>query len=184
MTDNQIIQLYLERSENAVEQTKTKYGNYCYSVAMNILDNNEDSEECVNDTYLKAWNCIPPQKPARFSAFLGKITRCLALDMYRRKKAEKRGGRINEVSEELSECLISADDVESHIDEVVLTGIINDFLSQLSAEQRKVFVRRYWYFCSINEIAAENGISKSKVKMMLLRIRNELKAKLEKEFFI
>ena len=92
--------------------------------------------------------------------------------------------RINEVSEELSECLISADDVESHIDEVVLTGIINDFLSQLSAEQRKVFVRRYWYFCSINEIAAENGISKSKVKMMLLRIRNELKAKLEKEFFI
>ena len=98
MTDEQIVQLFLERSESAVVQTKTKYGKYCFSVAMNILNNREDSEECVNDTYLQTWNCIPPHHPTRLSAFIGKITRRLALDMYRRKNTEKRGGRVKEVS--------------------------------------------------------------------------------------
>jgi RNA polymerase sigma-70 factor (ECF subfamily) len=112
MTDDQIVQLFLERSESAVVQTKTKYGKYCFSVAMNILNNNEDSEECVNDTYLKAWNCIPPHKPSILSVFLGKITRRLALDMYRRKNSEKRGGRVIEVSEELADCIVFSNDIK------------------------------------------------------------------------
>ena len=183
MTDDQIVQLFLERSESAVVQTKTKYGKYCFSVAMNILNNNEDSEECVNDTYLKAWNCIPPHKPSILSAFLGKITRRLALDMYRRKNSEKRGGRVIEVSEELADCIVFSNDIEKHIDEIVLTEIINEFLKQISEEQRRIFIRRYWHFCSIKEIATENSMSQSKVKMSLLRSRNQLKTILEKEYF-
>ena len=182
MEDNQIIRLYCERSEEAIRQTAAKYGNYCHTIAYNILHNLEDSEECVNDTYWKAWGIIPPRRPKRLAAFLGKITRNLSLDRYRRYTAEKRGsGEVDVALEELGECLSSEESMEAHADEMVLTEILNRFLESLSAEQRKIFMRRYWYVSSVKEIAEDYGITESKVKMSLLRSRNQLKAALEKE---
>ena len=182
MEDNQIIHLYFERSEEAICQTAAKYGNYCHTIAYNILQNIEDSEECVNDTYWKAWGIIPPRRPKRLAAFLGKITRNLALDRYRRYTAEKRGGGEMAVAlEELGDCVSSGENLEAHADEMVLTDILNRFLASLSAEQRMIFMRRYWYVSSVKEIADDYGITESKVKMSLLRCRNQLKAVLEKE---
>ena len=182
MEDNQIIQLYFDRSEEAISQTAVKYGKYCHTIAYNILQNIEDSEECVNDTYWKAWGIIPPRRPKRLAAFLGKITRNLALDRYRSYTAEKRGGGEMAVAlEELGDCVFSGENLEAHADEMVLTDILNRFLASLSAEQRKIFMRRYWYVCSVKEIADDYGITESKVKMSLLRCRNQLKAVLEKE---
>lgn len=182
MEDNQIIHLYFERSEEAIRQTAAKYGNYCHTIAYNILQNIEDSEECVNDTYWKAWGIIPPRRPKRLAAFLGKITRNLALDRYRCYTAEKRGGGEMAVAlEELGECISSEESMEAHADEMVLTDILNRFLASLSTEQRKIFMRRYWYLSSVKEIADDYGITESKVKMSLLRCRNQLKAVLEKE---
>ena len=182
MEDNQIIRLYCERSEEAIRQTAAKYGNYCHTIAYHILHNLEDSEECVNDTYWKAWGIIPPCRPKRLAAFLGKITRNLSLDRYRRYTAEKRGsGEMAVALEELGECVSSMENLDAHADEMVLTEILNRFLASLSEEQRKIFMRRYWYVCSVKEIAADYGITESKVKMSLLRSRNQLKAALEKE---
>ena len=162
MEDRQIVDLYWARSEKALSETKNKYGRYCYSIAYNILHNNEDSEECVSETYLHAWNSMPEQRPDRLAAFLGRITRNLALD-------------------ELQECISAADSTERIADDSELTDLINGFLASMSAEKRKIFMKRYWYFCSVRQIAAELSISESKVKMSLLRSRNELKQLLEKE---
>ena len=182
MEDNQIIRLYCERSEEAIRQTAAKYGNYCHTIAYNILHNLEDSEECVNDTYWKAWGIIPPRRPKRLAAFLGKITRNLSLDRYRCYTAEKRGnGEMAVTLEELGECVSSMENLDAHADEMVLTEILNRFLESLSAEQRRIFMRRYWYVSSVKEIAEDYGITESKVKMSLLRSRNQLKAALEKE---
>jgi RNA polymerase sigma-70 factor (ECF subfamily) len=182
MEDNQIIRLYFARSEEAIRQTAAKYGNYCHTIAYHILHNLEDSEECVNDTYWKAWGIIPPRRPKRLAAFLGKITRNLSLDRYRRYTAEKRGsGEMAVALEELGECVSSMENLDAHADEMVLTEILNRFLESLSAEQRRIFMRRYWYVSSVKEIAEDYGITESKVKMSLLRSRNQLKAALEKE---
>ena len=182
MEDNQIIRLYCERSEEAIRQTAAKYGNYCHTIAYNILHNLEDSEECVNDTYWKAWGIIPPRRPKRLAAFLGKITRNLSLDRYRCYTAEKRGnGEMAVALEELGECVSSMENLDAHADEMVLTEILNRFLESLSAEQRRIFMRRYWYVSSVKEIAEDFGITESKVKMSLFRSRNELKSMLETE---
>lgn len=182
MDDKQIVALYWERSETAISETAQKYGKYCRYIALNILHNDEDSEECVNDTYLRAWNNIPPHRPAVLKTYLGKITRNLSLDRYEKLNAEKRNsGQMSLVFEELQECLPSLESTESMIEEITLTDILNRFLSSLSSEQRKVFMRRYWYLSPIKEIAAEYGMSESKVKMSLLRSRNKLKKMLEKE---
>ena len=182
MDDKQIVELYWARSENAITKTAEKYGKYCHYIAFHILHNEEDSEECVNDTYLKAWDAIPPQRPSKLSTFLGKITRNLSLDRYRQFTAEKRGcGQATLVLEELEECVPAADNVEQVVDDMVLTDILNNFLGSQPAETRKIFMRRYWYLCSIKEIAADFRMSESKVKMTLLRSRNELKTLLEKE---
>lgn len=182
MEDNQIIQLYFDRSEEAISQTAVKYGKYCHTIAYNILHNFEDSEECVNDTYWKAWSIIPPRKPKRLAAFLGKITRNLSLDVYRHYTAEKRGGgEMSLALEELGDCVSSLESLDDHADEMVLVDTLNRFLASLSAEHRKIFMRRYWYISSVKEIADDYGITESKVKMSLLRSRNQLKAVLEKE---
>lgn len=182
MDDKQIVDLYFERSETAISETARKYGKYCRYIAFNILHNNEDSEECVNDTYLRAWNSIPPHRPTALKTFLGKITRNLSLDKYDRLNAKKRnGGQMSLIFDEIQECLPASDNTENIIDEMALTDILNRFLSSLSLEQRKIFMRRYWYISPVKEIAAEYGISESKVKMSLLRSRNELKKMLEKE---
>lgn len=182
MNDKQIVDLYWERSESALSETANKYGRYCHYIAFNILHNNEDSVECVNDTYLRAWNSMPPHRPNMLSTFLGKITRNLSLNRYEQYTAEKRGfGQTALVLDELENCIPATADVEQIIDETALVEALNRFLASLPKETQKVFMRRYWYLSPIKEIADEYGISESKVKMMLLRSRNNLKMLLEKE---
>ncbi len=184
MTDQEIVDLYFARSESAIDESAKKYGSYCNYIAMNILYNKEDSEECVNDTWLHTWNAIPPARPSILRTFLGKITRNLALNIYEKQTAQKRGnGETSAVLDELSECIADTkgdrpDDIPERL---ALTECINLFLEQQNAESRKIFVRRYWYMASINEIAAEYGFTESKVKMTLSRMRAALLKELEKE---
>lgn len=182
MDDRQIIALYNERSEAALTETANKYGRYCHAIAYNILFDAEDSEECVNDTWLRVWETIPPQCPDNLSAFLGKITRNLAINRYKHNRREKRGGgQMPLVLEELGECIPGADSTEETAGEALLVEVLNRFLAELSLEKRKIFMRRYWYMSSVKEIAEDFGMSESKVKMTLLRLRSRLKTFLEKE---
>lgn len=182
MDDEQIVDLYWARSEIAISETANKYGRYCHSIAYNILHNNEDSEECVNDTYMRAWGAVPPQRPNRLSAFLGKITRNLSLNRYEKYTAQKHGeGQVPMALDELQECIPVSDNVEQVIEDAELVELFNHFLATLPQEVRKIFMRRYWYLSSIKEIAEDYGFNESKVKMILLRARNELKQILEKE---
>lgn len=182
MNDEQIIDLYFARSEQAIHETKQKYENYCHSIAYHILGNYEDSEECVNDTFLQAWNSIPPQKPSILSSFLGRITRNLAINKYKYNTAQKRGaGHIEVLLEELADCLPAIDHTESSADDRFAIACLNQFLSKQKVRTRKIFMRRYWYMDSIKEIAAAFAISESNVKMILLRTRNSLKSYMEKE---
>ena len=182
MDDRQIIELYNERSETAISETADKYGKYCFYIAYHILYNEQDSEECVNDTYLRAWGAIPPHYPNNLSAFLGKITRNLALNRYRYYMREKR--RMEQTSlvlDELQECVPAFDNTEQAVEEKLLVEVLNRFLYGLPVEKRMMFLRRYWYMSSIREIAEDYEISEGKVKMTLFRIRNKLKQTLEKE---
>ena len=182
MDDRLIVNLYNERSEAAITETAEKYGNYCHAVAYNILYNEEDTEECVNDTYLKAWNVIPPQKPEKLSAFLGKITRNLAITKYRYNNSKKRGsGHISLALEELAECIPATNSTEQAVSDKLFVETLNVFLEELPIEKRKIFMQRYWYLRPVAEIAKDFAISESKVKMLLLRTRNKLKLFLEKE---
>lgn len=182
MEDERIVELYWARSEKAISETADKYGRYCYSIAYNILHSREDSEECVNDTYLKAWNAMPEERPRRLAAFLGRITRNLSLNRLEKYEAKKRGaGQVPLALEELQECVPSADNTEQIVDDMALADLLNRFLASSGAEKRKIFMRRYWYLSSVAEIAKAYGISESKVKMSLLRSREELKRYLEKE---
>ncbi len=182
MEEQQIIDLYFARSEQAIAETDRKYGKYCRQVAYNILYSHPDSEECVNDTYLKTWNAIPPKRPNLLKVFLGKITRNLALDRWDWNHATKRGGGELAVSlEELGECVPSPTGTEEIIENKELIRVLNTFLGKLPAESRKVFLRRYWNLSPIKEIAAYYGLSESKVKMLLMRTRNALKDYLEQE---
>ncbi|WP_036610222.1 RNA polymerase sigma factor [Oribacterium sp. P6A1] len=184
MTDQEIIELYFARSESAIDESARKYGSYCSYIAMNILYNKEDSEECVNDTWLNTWNAIPPARPSILRTFLGKITRNLALNLYEKQNAQKRGnGETSAVLDELSECIADTktDRPDDIPDKITLTECINRFLENQSADSRKIFVRRYWYMSPVSEIAAEYGFSESKVKMTLSRMRAALLQELEKE---
>ena len=182
MEDEQIIALYWNRLETAIEETSRKYGHYCHSIAYNILKNKEDCEECISDTYLKVWNAIPDARPKYFRAFLGKITRNVALHKWEKSHAKKRGeGAVNVVLEELQECISSKKSSEDMTEQMVLTEVINHFLEELSVENRKLFVARYWYFVSIKEIAIHYKMSESKVKVQLFRLRKKLTKYLEKE---
>lgn len=180
MEDQKIIELFWQRSELAVEQTAEKYGNYCHQIAWRVLYSQEDSEECVNDTWLRAWDAIPPQKPGKLSAFLGRITRNLALNRRERMQTEKRGGgQVHLALQELGECLL--DRSGDPCDRILLTQLLNRFLSGLKPRSRNIFLRRYWFFCSVKEIAEFYSVSESRVKMTLLRTREQLKALLQKE---
>lgn len=185
MEDKQIIELYWNRLENAIEETSRKYSRYCYYIANNILRNAEDCEECVNDSYLKVWNAIPPHKPQSLRAFLGKITRNQALHMWEKKHAKKRNeDRILLVLDELVECIPGVDSTEQITEHMVIVDALNRFLGELTPEQRNIFMARYWYFASIKEIASKYEVSESKVKMTLSRLRQKLKEILEKEEII
>ncbi len=182
MDDNQIIELYWKRDQSAICETQHKYGKLCRYVAYNILHNNEDVKECENDTYNKAWEMIPPQRPSILSAFLSKIARNLAIDKYRSKTAKKRGnGQYDIVIDELYECIPVLDNMEHIIEDIVIKDSLNQFLEKLPVKTRKIFMRRYWYMSSIKEIATDFSMSESNIKMTLLRTRKELKTFLEKE---
>ena len=182
MTDNEIIELYWQRDESAIEKTESKYGQYCYSVAYNILHNSEDALECVNDTYMGAWNSIPPHRPEVLSAFLGRITRNIAIKKLRGRNAKKRGGGEKTlVFDELEELVPSGKAIDDELEAKELAKIIDGFLRTLTDEERRIFICRYWYFDSVEEISKRFGFSQSKVKMKLMRTRKKLLDRLEKE---
>lgn len=185
MEDLQIVELYWNRDEDAIAQSQQKYGNYCYSIAYNILHNNEDAQESLNDTWLAAWDAIPPHHPQILSTFLGKITRRLSLNKWRSMTAEKRGGGNFPLSlDELEECIPDHCSIDEQLEAQYLSEAIDAFLSRAKEEERKVFVCRYWYFDSVENIAKHFGYSESKVKMMLKRTRDRLKDYLIKEGLI
>lgn len=182
MKDDQIVNLYWQRSEAAISETDNKYGNYCHTIAYNILQNAEDSEECVNDTWLNAWNSMPDKRPARLSPFLGKITRNLAITKGLAKTREKRGGKaVTLALEELDECLASGYDLDSEIEQRELERAINTFVKALPQIEQELFVLRYWYFETEVAIATRKGFSKSKVNVVLKRVRNKLQRYLLQE---
>lgn len=180
MDDANIIALYFQRSETALGETEKKYGLYCHKIADNILNSREDSEECLNDTWLKAWKSIPPSRPLNLKTFLGAITRNIALSIWRRRNSEKRTpDRLRVCLDELTECLPSAQ--ESICDDFAVKDAIERFLRELSLESREMFIKRYWYGMSVEEIARELSKSKGSVKMSLMRTREKLRLFLEKE---
>lgn len=182
MKDNEIIDLYWKREESAITASSEKYGKYCHFISYNILHNSEDADECVNDTWLGAWKSMPPHRPQRLSTFLGKITRNLSLDRYKKYTAEKRGmGQADLVLSELEDCIPDKSSVEQSIDEMILVKAINDFLYAQPEQKRSIFIRRYWYICPIKDIAKVYNMSESKVASMLFRMRKDLKVYLEKE---
>lgn len=178
MDDNLIIDLYWNRDQRAIAETDTKYGKYCHAIAYNVLYSPQDAEECVNDTWLRAWEAMPPQRPGKLSAFLGRITRNLALDRYDYLHASKRSGSFDLLLSELSDCIPSRQDDFARLE---LTQILNAFLRGLPEQQRNMFLRRYWHCDSIEALAKRYGMSQSAVKSNLFRTRNKLKACLEKE---
>lgn len=185
MDDKQIVDLYFVRKEQAIRETAKKYGKYCFAIARNILQNSSDAEETVNDTYMGAWNSIPPHRPAMLSTYLGKITRRLALKRWTANRSQKRGGsEIALALEELAGCIPSDFDVESRINEDELTQILNDFVRNLPNPESHVFLCRYWYLDSIEAIARRFDFSQSKVKSMLSRTRKKLYAHLQKEGYL
>ena len=182
MDDHAIIELYWERSEDAISKTAAKYGGYCYTIAYNILSNNEDAEESVNDTWLAAWNTMPPRRPKLLAAFLGKMTRYISLDRWKNRTARKRGGgEVPLVLEELEECISGEDSVEKEYLQKEFAESLNQFVENLPDVERKVFLCRYWYMDSIETIAEHFGFSESKVASMLHRTRGKLRKMLEQE---
>ena len=184
MKDEAIIELFWARSEAAIDETDRAYGRFCQSIAYSILRVHEDAEETVNDTWLKAWDAIPPERPHHLKGFLGRITRQLSINRLERETAQKRGaGQYALALEELAECIPDQSRSEDLAELTALRDALNRFLRSLPTELRSVFLRRYWYAQSIAEIAAGCGMSESKVKSMLLRTRNKLRKMLTEEGF-
>lgn len=182
LADEKIVELYLSRSESAVAETKTKYGGRLRSVSFNIVHDSGVSEECENDTYLKAWTAIPPSEPRSYLfAFLARIIRNLSLNRLRSANAQKRQADYAEITEELSACAAAIDDTEQSVDEIFLGELLSGFIRSLSDENRLLFMRRYWYLDSVNAAAKRIGISESSAKVRLFRLREQLKTHLEKE---
>ncbi len=180
MDDLSIIELYFERDENAIKETDIKYKKLCLGIARNILNNEADSEECVNDTYLSLWNSIPPARPDNFSAFICRITRNLSLKRLGYNRAQKRNPSVTVSFEEL-ESVLPDSLIEPDISDEKLGKVISDFLRNQKEEARNVFIRKYWYFDTVADIAARYSFSESKVKVLLHRTRNKLREHLKKE---
>lgn len=174
--DSRIIELYFERNESAVAETDKKYGAYCMTVSKNILGNEEDAKECLNDTYLAAWNSIPPKIPEKLSLFLGKITRNLSLNRYRKNETKKRGGGTADiVFDEIGEIISGSENPEEKFERKEIIGAVNEFLRTLPEEKRSIFICRYWYFDSIEDIAARFGKKESGIYSSLERTRKNLR---------
>lgn len=183
MEDKQIVELYWARSETAISETEKKYGRYCHYIAYQILHNDEDAKEVVNDTYLKTWNTIPPERPDPLKPYVGTISRQLALDVYKKQNAQKRGGQVSLVLDELSECIPDNDSGADIGESVALSDALNRFMWNLPQRTRNIFVRRYFYMSSVAEIAKDFSMKESNVTMHLLRTRKKLEQFLQKEGF-
>lgn len=182
MDDSDIVELFFDRSEQAISETGKKYGRYCYSIAYNILHNREDAEECVNDTWLRTWNSILPKRPCRLQTYLGKITRHLALNKLEKSHALRRGrGQVPLVLDELAECIPDARSSADPAEDIFIRELLDRFLADLPVVTRNIFVRRYWYMSSVKEIAREYHLTESNVTVTLFRTRKKLKKYLEKE---
>ena len=185
MLDEEIVNLYWKRDERAVQETKTAYGKYLFKIAYNVLSDFEDSRESVNDTYLAAWNSIPPQRPNVLSTYLGKITRRISIDIFRKKHREKRQASEYALSlDELQECVPGGNLPEEELEVKMLAKSINEFLRTQPDEARNLFVGRYYFLDSLRDVARYCGMSESKAKTILYRTRCNLKTYLEKEGFV
>ena len=180
MEDQQIVELLFARDERALAEIEKKYSRYCRAISMNILESEPDAEECVNDAYLQTWNSIPPNKPNSLSGYLGKLIRNISINRFTYNNAQKRNNRFDVLLSELEECL-SDTDAEAAFEEGALAPVLDAFLESLPKEARMVFVRRYWYSDSIEELAEMFGMSVSKIKSLLFRTRGKLRQVLEKE---
>lgn len=182
MRDTEILDLYWARNENAIAETQKSYGNYCYSIAYHILHGKEDSEECVNDTWMRAWNAMPPGRPNHLAIFLGTITRNLSFDRWKQKNALKRGnGEMEMTLDELAECVPDKNRTEDIVEERALQRSLNVFLGTLKERERNIFLRRYWYAEEYSEIAERYDLNLNTVKTTLFRVRGKLKNYLEQE---
>ena len=181
MEDKNIIGLYWARDESAIAETSSKYGKLCFHIANNILANHEDSEECVNDTYLGVWNAIPEQRPSRFSVFVSRIARNLALKKFEYLSAAKRNAEAVCSCEELEDCVSGKDYIENELENKLIEQTIDKFLWQQGEVKRDIFIYRYWYFDSISTICRHTGFSQSKVKTILYDLRRKLRKYLESE---
>lgn len=184
MEDERIVQLYWDRDETAISESSAKYGAYCAAIAHNILHSAPDEEECVSDTWLHAWNAMPPHRPSVLSTFLGKITRRLSFDRYKKLHRKKRGsGQMDAVLDELAECVSGRDDTERQWDEKELAEEIGRFLQDLPEDKRALFILRYWHVLSVSDIAKRMKMSENNVSVALNRLRGKLKAHLTERGF-
>lgn len=185
MEDGQIIELYWARESAAVEQTQRKYGSFLTGIAYNVLASREDSEESVNDTYMAAWNAMPPHRPACLRAFLSKLVRRISIDLLRKRESQKRGGSRYTVSlSELSECLPGGQDSQQQVEATELRRAITEFVAALPEKTRRVFLGRYYFLDSLRDIAGYCGISEANAKIILHRTRQALRVRLEEEGFL
>lgn len=184
MTDEFILALFWRRSEEAIHATAERYGGFLTRIALHILHQREDAEECVNDTYWTAWRQIPPDRPMALRSYLGRITRCHALNRFDYLTAQKRGSEFVLQLDELAECLPGGQSPESQCEAGQLGEVISVFLRTQEEEARLLFIRRYWYCDSIRELAQRYGLSQSKVKSALLRTRSRLRDYLQKEGYV
>ena len=179
MDDSRIIELFFLRNEEALKETEKKYGSFIHITAFNITGTSEDAEECANDTYLKLWNSIPPEKPVYFKAYVGKLVRNTALSLYRKNKAAKRDSALSVLLSELEDCLPTAVTVEDDYDGKYLSGVISAWLYTLSEENRVLFIRRYWYGDSLKELSEKTGMPTEKLASLFFSLRKKLKKELE-----
>lgn len=181
MEDLQIIDLYFKRDEAAISETDKKYGAFCHSIALNILSIHADAEECVNDTYVQAWDTIPPQRPAKFGAWLGRVVRNISINLWNKDRRQKRYAGMEQLLDELGDCIPSLQTPEREIEEKELTEIINKWLLSLLQNDRILFTRRYWNGEALNELAKECGTTPGKLAKRMYKLRQRLKLTLEQE---
>lgn len=182
MDDNQILDLYWSRSEDAILETDKKYGSFCFQVSFQILRNTQDADECVNDTWMKAWNAMPPQRPGKLQAFLGKLARNLALDRWDKAQAQKRGGgRTALLLSELADCIPARETVEGAMEDQAIAAAISAWLRQQTPKNRVAFIRRYWYADTTTQVAKRVGLTEGGTKSLLHRLRSSLREHLEQE---
>ena len=181
MEDSRIIALYWQRDETAIDETQKKYGAFCQRLARNILSVPEDAEECVNDTWLRAWNAIPPERPLKLRAWLGRVTRNLALNLWNKNHAKKRYGGMETLLGELDDCIPSPQNIEETVQAKELTACLNAWLYSQTSDDRILFVRRYWYGIPLKELAAGQHMAPARLAERMYRLRLSLKATLEKE---